>query len=77
VAPCRFLGEYEHAIDGHLEESARRLEQPDVGIRKDLLEFSCQTGGSGLVVSDNAVLDRHMHDRRQVFAHSEENRRES
>jgi hypothetical protein len=77
VAPCRFLGEHEHAVDGHLEESARRLEQPDCGIRKGLLELSCQTGGSWLVVSDNAVLDRHVHDRRQVFACSEGNRRES
>jgi hypothetical protein len=65
VASFRFLGEHECAVDGHLEESARRLEQPDLGIRKGLLELSCQTGGSWLVVSDNAVLDHHLHDGRQ------------
>jgi hypothetical protein len=77
VAPCRFLGEHERAVDGYLEKSARRLEQPDFGIRKRLLELSCQTGGSRLVVSDDAVLDRHVHGRRQGLRGLEENRRES
>jgi hypothetical protein len=77
VASCRFLGEHERAVDGHLEESAGRLEQPDFGIRKGLLELSRQTGGSWLVVSDDAVQDRHMHDRHQRRACSEHNRRES
>jgi hypothetical protein len=65
VAPGRLLGEYQCAVDGHLEESAGRLEQPNFGIRIGLLDLSRQTGSSGLVVSDDAVLDRHMHIRHQ------------
>jgi hypothetical protein len=65
VAPGGLLGVHEGAVDSHLKESSRRLEQPDLGIGIGLLDFSRQTGGSGLVVSNDTVLDRDMHGRHQ------------
>jgi hypothetical protein len=55
------LGEYDGTVDRHLEETARGLEQSNFSIRIRLLELSRQTGGSGLVVSDNTVLDHDTH----------------
>jgi hypothetical protein len=61
VAPRRLFGEHELAVHGHFEESAGSLEQPDFRIRKGLLELSRQTGGFWLVVSNNAILNGHVH----------------
>ena len=61
VASSGLFGEHECTVDSHLEESARRLEQPNLRLRIDLLKLGRQTGSSGLVVSDNTVLDRYMH----------------
>ena len=56
--PDCLLGEHEAAVDRHLEDAAGGLDQPDFGVGKGLLQLSRQTGGSGLVVSNDAVLDR-------------------
>src|SRR3990172_274365 len=61
VAPQGLLGEHQVAVHGHLEDPARRRNQPDVGVGHFALQLSRQTGGSGLVVSDDAVLDDHPH----------------
>ncbi len=64
VPPERLLGEDQLAVHRDLEHAARRRDQPDVGVGEGLLQLSRQTGGSGLVVSDDAVLDDHAHRRR-------------
>jgi hypothetical protein len=64
MPPQRSLGEDQHVIHRHFEESTRGRDQLDVGIGIRLLQLSRQTGGSGLVVSDDAKLDTHMHDDR-------------
>ena len=46
----------------HLEPAASRRNQLDLDRRKPVPELSRQTGGSGLVVSKSAVLDRDVHD---------------
>jgi hypothetical protein len=76
VASGSLLGEHECTVDGHLEEPARRFEQPNVGIGIHLRELGRQTGGSWLVVSDNTVLDSHMHDRHRAagLEHNRANR---
>jgi hypothetical protein len=61
MPPERPLGEDQHVVHRHLEHSTRRRDQLDVGIGIRLLQLSRQTGGSGLVVSDDAELDTHMH----------------
>ena len=45
----------------HLERTAGRLDQFHVGVRVDLADLGRQTGGPGLVVSDDAVFDRNSH----------------
>ena len=61
VASQRLLGEEAAAIDLHLEHAARRLNQLHVGVGVGLADFGRQTGGSWLVVSDDAVFDRNAH----------------
>jgi hypothetical protein len=61
VAPLRPLGEDQRVIHRNLEESAGGRDQLDVGIGIRLLQLSRQTGGSGLVVSDDAELDTDVH----------------
>ena len=58
VAPEGLLREHQLAVHRHLEDAAGGGHQPDLGVGKRLLQLSRQTGGSGLVVSDDAVLDR-------------------
>jgi hypothetical protein len=50
-----------NAIAKNLESSAAGRNHLDPGIRKALLQLSRQTGGSGLIVSKRAVLDRDFH----------------
>jgi hypothetical protein len=57
----RPLGEHQAAIDRHFEHPAGRGDQAHVGIGPRLLELGRQTGGSRLVVSDNAVFDDGAH----------------
>src|SRR5262249_55117515 len=61
VASECLLGENEAAVDGHLEQPARGLDEANLGVGKGLFQLSCQTGGSGLIVLDDAVLDRDEH----------------
>jgi hypothetical protein len=49
------------AVDCHLEQSAGRLDQTDLGFGEVLLQLSRQTGSSGLVASNHAVLNGHIH----------------
>jgi hypothetical protein len=56
------LGKHQLAIDSHLEQTSGRLHQADLRVGKHLSQLSRQTGGSRLVVSDNAVLNRHIHE---------------
>jgi hypothetical protein len=77
VSTHSFLGEHQLAVDRHLEKTSGRLDQADLGFGKGLFQLSRQTGGSRLVVSDNAILDRHMHSRDHPFGLESEDRRES
>lgn len=66
LARCRvsasgFFGEDQLPVDGYLEQAAGGLDETDLRIGKGLFQLSRQTGSPGFVVSDNAVLDRHMH----------------
>ena len=61
VAPERLLGENEATVYRHVEHAARGLYQAELGIGKGLFQLSRQTGGSGLIVSNDAVLDRDEH----------------
>jgi hypothetical protein len=62
VAAARFLGEHQLSVHGNFEQTTRGLHQPDLGFGECLLQLSRQTGGSGLIVSDNAVLNRYKHE---------------
>lgn len=64
MPPERPLGEDQRVVHRHFEDSTGRRDQLDVGVGIRLLQLSRQTGGSGLVVSDDAELDTHMHDDR-------------
>jgi hypothetical protein len=61
VASERLLGENEVVVHGHVEDAAGRWDLTNFGIREGVSQLSRQTGGSGLVVSDDAVLDRDDH----------------
>jgi hypothetical protein len=57
------LGEEQLAIEGDLEDAARTRDQGDLERGEFLPELGRQTGGPGLIVSDDAVLDRQLHGR--------------
>jgi hypothetical protein len=61
MASERLLGKDAAPVDFDLEHAARRLDQFHVGVRVGLPDLGRQTGGPGLVVSDDAVLDRDTH----------------
>ena len=61
VTTQRPLGEEQLTIDLDLEHAARRRDEPDVGVRPGLLQLGRQPGGPGLIVSADAILDRHPH----------------
>jgi hypothetical protein len=48
-------------VDLHLEHAARRLNQLHVSVGVGLADLGRQTGGPGLVVSDDAVFDGDAH----------------
>jgi hypothetical protein len=62
VPAKRPLGEHQPAVHGHLEHPAGGGDEADVAVGKLLPELSRQTGGSRLVVSDDAVFDDGVHD---------------
>src|SRR2546429_9613433 len=61
VASQRLFREDAATVDLHFEHTARRLDQLYVGDGVGLADFGRQTGGSRLVVSDDAVFDRDAH----------------
>jgi hypothetical protein len=61
VPPEGPLGKDEIAIDRHFEDTAGGRDEADFRVRPGLFQLSRQTGGSGLVVSDDAELDDRAH----------------
>ena len=61
MAAQRLLGEHELSFHHDLESSPGRFDEPYFRLRKCLLELGRQTGGPGLVVSDDAEFDRDDH----------------
>ena len=61
MTPQGLLGEDAAPVDFHLEHAARRLDQLHVSVGVDLADLGRQTGGSGLVISDDAVFDGDAH----------------
>jgi hypothetical protein len=61
VASEALLGENAASVDLDLEHASGRLDQLYVGVRVGLADFGRQTGGPGLVVSDDAVFDGDSH----------------
>ena len=55
------LGEDQPRIEHDLKQSPGRLDELDIGMGKRRAEFGRQTGGAGLIVSDDAVLDGNTH----------------
>jgi hypothetical protein len=57
------LGLLEHrlSVGDHLESAASRRGHLQLGVGEALTNLSRQTGGSRLVVSDDAVLDADLH----------------
>lgn len=55
------FSEHRDSVAQNLESSAARRHEIDCRVRVFLRELSRQTGGSGIVVSDRAVLDLDLH----------------
>lgn len=56
------LGKDEISIHNHLEDTPPGLDERHFDVGPFLLELGHQTGGPGLVVSDDAVFDRDCHE---------------
>ena len=61
VAAELTFGEHQRAIDGDLEDAARRLNQPYLRPRIGISDLGLQTGGPGEIPSDTAILNRDAH----------------
>jgi hypothetical protein len=61
MTPKCLLREYEIPVHGYLEQATRRFDQTHLGIGISFLQLGRQTGGAGFIVSDNAILDGHLH----------------
>src|SRR5512147_1216747 len=61
VAPKGLFGEDQVSVHRDLEDAAGRGHQAHLGVGQFLLQLSRQTGGSRLVISDDAVLDDDPH----------------
>jgi len=61
VAVERFLGKQLAPVHLDLEHAARRFDQLHFRLRVRLANLCRQTGGSGLVVSNDTVFDHHTH----------------
>jgi hypothetical protein len=61
VTAERALGKDELALHRHLEHPAGGRHQADLRLWVQLLQLSRQTGGSRLVISDDAILDDDAH----------------
>ena len=69
VATGRLLGKEQLAVEGHLEDAAGALDHRDLDPGEGLPELGRQTGGPGLIVSDDAELDRELHGGSRVVGH--------
>ena len=58
------LGKDQLSVHCDFEESPRGLHQAHVGLGKSLLQLSRQTGSSGLIVSNDTVLNGDLHSAR-------------
>ena len=56
-----FLGKDQGSVRRHVEHAPRGMNELDVGAGKLLPDLRCQTGSAGLVVSNDAVLNRNAH----------------
>ncbi len=61
VASQPLFGEDPAPVHIHLEYTTRRLDELHFGVRVCLPNLGRQTGGPRLVVSNDAVLDGHVH----------------
>jgi hypothetical protein len=66
VSPRALLGKDEDSVRGHVEHAARRVDELDIGVGKLVPDLRCQTGSAGLVVSNDAILNRNAHGRLSV-----------
>ena len=64
VAAQSLLGENAPSVHFDLERASRGLDQLDLGGGEFLANLGRQTGGPGLIVSDDAEFDRDAHDAR-------------
>jgi methyl-accepting chemotaxis protein len=67
------LREHQRPIHRDLERPARRVDQAHLGAREGVPQLGRQTGGPGMVVSDDAVLDTDPHAALPIGATSEVN----
>ncbi len=63
VPPQLLLGEHEPAVDAHLESTSSALDEPHFRVGVVRLDLRRQTGGSRLVVSNDAVFNGYAHGR--------------
>jgi hypothetical protein len=61
MPPAGLLGEDDLPVHLDLEDPTRRWDEAHFRVREGLLQLGRQTGGQRLVVSDDAILDRHPH----------------
>lgn len=61
VPSLDFLREHTAPVDLHFEYPTGGLDQFELGLRMRLAYLGRQTGGPRLVVSNDAVFDRHAH----------------
>jgi hypothetical protein len=61
VAFHRLLGEDAVAVYLHFEDPAGGFDKLDLGIREGATDLGRQTGGPGLVISDDAEFDSDSH----------------
>lgn len=61
MTPERALGEDQHTVPDDFERTTTPLQQLDGCVRISLANLGRQTGGPGLVVSNDAVADCDMH----------------
>src|ERR1041384_272317 len=61
VASDLFLGKHQLAVNRHVEDAAGGLDQLDLDAGNLPAKLRRQTGGAGLVVSNDAILDVDLH----------------
>jgi len=61
VASDLFLGKHQLAVNRHVEDAAGGLDQLDLDAGNLPAKLRRQTGGAGLVVSNDAVCDADLH----------------